>query len=176
MMLFLTQTSPVAARRTDVHRRPAWPEPPWQCSWLLSPSRRPFCRAGAISPQAWKRIADVPDDSVLFDGCVHGARSDSGQPSPSARDPQAPDAARHDQHPRRGHRPLADCDCANEPRRITDSQTCSSLRPSCMTWCRDRAHPSRTSGEVWMIVVSQYLRDVIGQTEAWHSFARSILS
>jgi hypothetical protein len=39
---------------------------------------------------------------------------------------------------------------------------------------RRRIHPAYIWGSL-VIVVSQYLRDVIGQTEAWHSLARSIL-
>jgi hypothetical protein len=39
---------------------------------------------------------------------------------------------------------------------------------------RRRIHPAYIWGSL-VIVVSQYLRDVIGQTQTWHNIARMIL-
>ena len=174
MMLFLTQTSLVAARRTDVHRRLGWAGAALAVFMVLIAitaailsGRRNF--AAGLENEALTFLTTPFFSMVVFLALVATA-------------------VYHRRAPERlmllATISILDAATARWPIAIVQTSSwayygfADLFIAAALVYdlvSRRRIHPAYIWGSL-VIVVSQYLRDVIGQTEAWHSFARSILS
>jgi hypothetical protein len=176
MMLFLTQTSLVAARRTDVHRRLGWAGAAVALFMVviaitaaILSGRRNF--AAGLENESLTFLTTPFFSMVVFLALVATAVYHRRAPETHKRLMLLATIS------------ILDAATARWPIAIVQTSSwayygfadlfiAAALAYDLVS--RWRIHPAYVWGGL-VIVVSQYLRDVIGQTEAWHSFARSIL-
>jgi hypothetical protein len=176
MMLFLTQTSLVAARRTDVHRRLGWAGAAVALFMVviaitaaILSGRRNF--AAGLENESLTFLTTPFFSMVVFLALVATAVYHRRAPETHKRLMLLATIS------------ILDAATARWPIAIVQTSSwayygfadlfiAAALAYDLVS--RRRIHPAYVWGGL-VIVVSQYLRDVIGQTEAWHSFARSIL-
>jgi hypothetical protein len=176
MMLFLTQTSLVAARRTDVHRRLGWAGAAVALFMVviaitaaILSGRRNF--AAGLENESLTFLTTPFFSMVVFLALVATAVYHRRAPETHKRLMLLATIS------------ILDAATARWPIAIVQTSSwayygfadlfiAAALAYDLVS--RRRIHPAYIWGGL-VIVVSQYLRDVIGQTEAWHSFARSIL-
>ena len=171
ILLFLTQTSLIAAKRTDLHRRlgvaGATPGRAPARGRLPDGRRgRPAGRdaSGRAAPDGVPGGPDRHAGGVRDPG---GRRPRSTAPE---RDPQATDAARHHRHPDARHRALA----------YLGSGACFPIVGTCLfvvaclvydRLARGRVHPAFLWGG-FLVMVALPARFALGQTDAWLAVAR----
>jgi hypothetical protein len=176
MMLFLTQTSLVAARRTDVHRRLGWAGAALALFMVviaitaaILSGRRNF--AAGLENESLTFLTTPFFSMVVFLALVATAVNLRRAPETHKRLMLLATIS------------ILDAATARWPIAIVQTSSwayygfadlfiAAAIAYDLVS--RRRIHPAYVWGGL-VIVVSQYLRDVIGQTEAWHSFARSIL-
>jgi hypothetical protein len=177
MMLFLTQTSLVAARRTDVHRRLGWAGGALAVFMVviaitaaILSGRRNF--AAGLENESLTFLTTPVFSMVVFLALVATAVYHRRAPETHKRLMLLATISILDAATARW--PIAIVQTISWAYYgIADLFIAAAIVYDLAS--RRRVHPAYLWGAL-LIVVSQTLRDVIGQTEAWHSFARSILS
>jgi hypothetical protein len=176
MMFFLTQTSLVAAGRTDVHRRLGWAGAALAAFMVMVAltaavvsGRRNF--AAGFESESLTFLTTPVFSMVVFLALVATAVYHRRAPETHKRLMLLATIS------------ILDAATARWPIAIVQTSSwayygfADLFIAAAIVYdviSRRRIHPAYIWGSL-VIVVSQYLRDVIGQTDAWHSIARTIL-
>jgi hypothetical protein len=177
MILFLTQTSLVAARRTDVHRRLGWAGAALAAFMVaiaitaaILSGRRNF--AAGLENESLTFLTTPFFSMVVFLALVATAVYHRRAPETHKRLMLLATIS------------VLDAATARWPIALVQTSSwayygfADLFIAAAIVYelvSRRRIHRSYIWGSV-LIVISQYLRDVIGQTDTWHTIARTILS